>query len=415
MPSLLKDGRPAFPAKPPKLKKMTASATYGDWRDSLLKNQEGKPKPLMANAKIALRLSEAWAGRLTFDAFAGEIWDQQTQQFWTDLDDLRAAEWMQHNGIYVSPALVRQAAELAAAEHTFHPVREYLAGLVWDAIPRLDTWAGDYLGAEDSEYLRAVASRWMISAVARVHQPGCKADCLLVLEGPQGAEKSTALNILGGQWFTDELAEVGSKDAALQLSGVWIIEIAELDSIKRREASHVKAYLSRTHDRFRPPYGRNIVRRPRQTVFAATTNETEWGQDDTGLRRFWPVACGTINTAGLSAARDQLWAEAAHRYQAGEHWWLDSSELNAQAKIQQDARQPSDAWLDSIRDFSRNRNCVSLADCLKALGFHEREFDRASQMRVAACLKKLDFERFYARNGEDREWRYRKRVVPTPV
>lgn len=413
MPSLLKDGRPAFPAKPPKLKKMTASATYGDWRDTLIKNQEGKPKALMANAEIALRLSEEWAGRLTFDEFAQDVWDQQTQQYWSDIDDLRAAKWMQHHGIFVAPGIVRQAAELAASEHRFHPVRRYLSGLVWDKKPRLDGWAIDYLGAEDSPYMRAVASRWMISAVARVMEPGCKADCLLVLEGEQGLLKSTALKVLGGDWFTDELAEVGSKDAAMQLSGVWIIEIAELDSIKHRDVSRVKAYLSRTHDRFRPPYGRAVIRLARQTVFAATTNETEWGRDETGLRRFWPVACGEINVAALAAVRDQLWAEALVRYRNGHPWWLDTAELNEQAKAVQEERQASDAWIDLIRDIVAARAEVSVAECLRDLGFKQQDFDRASQMRVSACLKQLDFKRICTRNGGAREWRYRRDKAPT--
>ena len=159
--------------------------------------------------------------------------------------------------------------------------------------------------------MRAVASRWMISAVARIYEPGCKADCLLILEGEQGKLKSSALNVLGGDWFTDELAEVRSKDAAMQLSGVWMIEIAELNSIKHREMSRVKAYLSRTHDRFRPPYGRTVKRLARQTVFCGTTNETEWGRDETGLRRLSPIACGTIDVERFGGSpRDQLWAEA---------------------------------------------------------------------------------------------------------
>jgi predicted P-loop ATPase len=406
---------PPRPAQKRKSRRPVASGNYGngDWKDLLIKNQEGKPKALMANAETALRLSEEWAGRLAFDAFANEIWDHQRQQYWSDIDDLRAAKWMQHVGIFVSPAIVRQAAELTASANTFHPVRAYLDSLEWDGTKRLDTWTLRYLGAEDSAYMRAVSARWMISAIARICDPGCKADCLLVLEGEQGTLKSSALKILGGDWFTDELAEVGSKDAAMQLSGVWIIEIAELDSIKHRDVSRVKAYLSRTHDRFRPPYGRAVVRLARQTVFCATTNETEWGRDETGLRRFWPVACGTIDIEGLRGVRDQLWAEARDCYRAGEVWWLDTDDLTKQAKAVQEERQASDAWIDLIRDIVGTRNEISVAECLRDLGFKQQDYDRASQMRVAACLKQLDFERFRARNGRDREWKYRRKMVLT--
>jgi predicted P-loop ATPase len=386
---------------------------YGDWRDQLIKNREGAPRPLMANAEIALRLSDEWTGRLAFDAFANEIWDKTRQQYWSDTDDLVAAKWLQLTGICVTPVIVRQAADLVASQNAFHPVREYLDGLAWDGTERLDAWAVTYLGADDSDYMRAVAARWMISAVARIYVPGCKADCLLVLEGEQGTLKSSALEVLGGDWFTDELAEVGSKDAALQLSGVWIIEIAELDSIKHREVSRVKAYLSRTHDRFRPPYGRTVKRLARQTVFAATTNETEWGRDETGLRRFWPIACGTIDLEGLRAARNQLWAEARDRYRAGDVWWLDTDALTTQAKTVQDERQASDAWTDLIRDIVGGKTEVSVAECLRDLGFQQQDYDRSSQMRVTACLKSLDFERVCTRIGKVREWRYRRKPVPT--
>ena len=396
-----------------KRKHPNGPAGYGDWRDLLITNREGKPKALMANAEIALRESAEWGGRLAYDAFAQDVWDRRQEQYWTDIDDLVAAKWMQHNGIFVGPAVVRQAAELVASQHSFHPVRTYLSTLAWDGEERVDRWAIDYLGAEDTPYMRAVASRWLISAIARVMDPGCKADCLLVLEGEQGEKKSTALKTLGGDWFTDELAEVGSKDAAMQLSGVWIIEIAELDSIKHRDVSRVKAYLSRTHDRFRPPYGRAIVRLARQTVFAATTNETEWGRDETGLRRFWPVACGTIDIAGLAAMRDQLWAEALTRYRAGEVWWLDTEELTNEAKTVQEERQATDAWVDLIRDIVAARDDVSVAECLREIGFKQQDYDRASQMRVASCLKLLDFKRIKTRNGGAREWRYRRKVVPT--
>jgi len=407
----LLDLPPAFHAK--KRKHPNGPASYGDWRDLLIKNREGNPRAVLANAEIALRASAEWAGRLAYDEFAQDVWDRQQEQYWTDVDDLVAAKWMQHNGIFVGPAVVRQAAELAASQNSFHPVRTYLAALQWDGERRLDKWAIDYLGAEDTAYIRAVASRWLISAIARVMEPGCKADCLLVLEGEQGLLKSTALKILGGDWFTDELAEVGSKDAAMQLSGVWIIEIAELDSIKHRDVSRVKAYLSRTHDRFRPPYGRAVVRLARQTVFAATTNETEWGRDETGLRRFWPVSCGTIDTAGLAATRNQLWAEALTRYRAGEVWWLDTEELTNEAKAVQEERQASDAWIDLIRDSVAARDDVSVAECLRDLGFKQQDYDRASQMRVANCLKLLDFKRVNTRHGGAREWRYRRKVVPT--
>jgi predicted P-loop ATPase len=147
-------------------------------------------------------------------------------------------------------------------------VKTYPQGLNWDGVERVDHWLSAYLGVEDTEYSRAVGARWLISAVARLFRPGAKADCCLILEGPQGIRKSTALRTLAGEYFTDELADLGSKDAAMQTRGVWIIELSELDSLSHSEVAPIKAFMSRTTDRFRPPYGVRLVESSRQCVFA---------------------------------------------------------------------------------------------------------------------------------------------------
>lgn len=148
-----------------------------------------------------------------------------------------------------------QAAQTVAKDRSFHPIRSYLESRRWDGIERLDCWLSAYLGVADTAYARAVGARWLISVIARIYRPGVKADCCLILEGPQGTRKSTALKTLAGPYFTDELADLGSKDSALQTRGVWIIELSELDTLSRSEVSRIKAFMSRTTDRFRPPYG----------------------------------------------------------------------------------------------------------------------------------------------------------------
>jgi hypothetical protein len=168
-------------------------------------------------------------------------------------------------------------------------------------------------------YHRAVGPRWMISAVARIYAPGCKADCALILEGPQGIRKSSALMMIAKPWFADRLSDLSSKDAAMETRGVWIIEIAELDTMSRAVVSTIKAFMSRTQDRFRPPYGKRLVDLPRQCVFAGSVNpEGGYLKDPTGGRRFWPVVCSTINLETLQRDREQLWAEARDRFRGGE-------------------------------------------------------------------------------------------------
>ena len=161
-----------------------------------------------------------------------------------------------------------------------------------------------------------------MSAVARIYRPGCKVDHVLVLEGPQGRQKSEALRMLAknDSWFTDRLSHVASKDAVLEIAGVLIVEIAEMDALTKATSSAQKSFLTRRRDRFLPPYGKHPINLPRQCVFAATINPTVGGylKDPTGARRFWPVACrGMIDRDGLEKVRDQLWAEAVHQFKAG--------------------------------------------------------------------------------------------------
>ena len=312
------------------------------WSHKLRLDLAGQPERNEANVITALSCDEAFAGAIVFDAFRQEIvvtrplpWDasgEPAPRPWTDSDDVRAAEWLQRRELNVTPMTVSRSVSAVAREITVHPVRDHLGALAWDGVPRIETWVCRYLGAEDTAFNRSVGALWLISAVARIFRPGVKADHMLVLEGPQGARKSTALKILAGEdWFTDELPDLGSKDAAMHMQGVWIIEIAELDAIGKAEVSRIKAFLTRTTDRFRPPYGRYTIEVPRQCVFAGTVNPDTYLRDETGNRRFWPVRCGTIDIDALARDRDQLWAEAVARFRAGAIWWMDTPELIAAA------------------------------------------------------------------------------------
>ena len=272
------------------------------WACQLRLDFTGIPERNEANVITALSNDEAFAGALLFDEFRQEVlvgrplpWDSAAHwepRAWSDADDVRCAEWLQRREINVVPVTVSRSVNAVARDIRIHPVRDYLNGLRWDGVARLERWVMAYLGAEDSALNRAIGSRWMISAVARIMQPGVKADHMLILEGPQGGKKSSAIKTLAGaEWFTDELAEIGTKDAAQQMRGVWVVEFAELDAISRAEVSRIKAFLTRTTDRYRPPYERYVITVPRQCVFAGSVNPETYLRDETGNRRFWPVRC----------------------------------------------------------------------------------------------------------------------------
>ena len=198
-------------------------------------------------------------------------------------------------------------------------VLDYLNQISWDGVPRLDTWLVAYIGTEDTEYTQAVGPRWMISGVARIYEPGCKADCVLVLEGPQGILKSSAFAAIGGAWYTNDVAALGTTAAQEQILGNWIVELDELEAVTRaRDVVAVKAFVSRSIDKFRLPYGHRSHAHPRQCIFGGTTNRETWMRDETGGRRWWPVRSGLIDIDALRQDRDQLWAEARDRYLTGE-------------------------------------------------------------------------------------------------
>jgi predicted P-loop ATPase len=185
----------------------------------------------------------------------------------------------------------------------------------------------------------------MISAVARIVQPGCKVDTVLTLEGGQGKKKSSAIErLFGKQWFTDNLAELDTKDAAMQLAGVWCIEIADLAAMKRADQDKIEAFITRKRDRFRPPYGRNVIEQERASIFIAMTNLDDWTKDETGGRRFWPVHSeATIDFDEIAALRDQLWTEAVECYRADEHWWFTDDEAEL-AREELPTRYVGDPW-----------------------------------------------------------------------
>jgi len=328
------------------------------WRALLIEGESG-PKASEANVAIALRHAPELAGRLQFDAFRmavkvhGTPWDPRPEwRDWTDEDDVHLAIWLDHAaGISMPSFRLAGVVGAISRDHETHVVRKYLDSLEWDGRERIDDWLVTYLGcawnADEPgayRYLRAIGKRWLISAVARVLKPGCKADCALILEGPQGLGKSTVARILfGEEWFADQMADFGTKDSSQDLRGKWGIELAELGQLSRSEIERVKAGMSRSVDHYRPSYERRTRDIPRQCVFFGTTNEDVYLKDRTGNRRWWPAKVGTIRLDELRRDRDQLWAEAFKLFKAGEQWWLTREE-EERATVEQAARTEEDTW-----------------------------------------------------------------------
>jgi predicted P-loop ATPase len=301
------------------------------------------------------------------------------------------------------------AAETVAKDATFHPIRDYLTGLCWDGNKRVARLAATYLGAEATPYHAAISRCVLIAAVARIMRPGCKADYMPILEGAQDKGKSTAIELLFAPWFSDDLAELGTKDAAMQVRVAWGIEVAELASMTRAEIERIKSFITRKVDRFRPSYGRRVIEVPRQSIFLGSTNADTYLKDETGGRRFWPITCGTIDLKAIQRDREQIWAEAMALYKAGEPWWLTDTQSIGLAREAQRDRYVEDAWQAPITKHIEARSDITIAEILTDVLFLEKgRWGQAEQNRVARCLTALDWER-YRTSKRPRVWRYRPR------
>lgn len=384
-----------------KLQEVLADARGWDWRAALMMNEKNNPRPILANAICALRTAPAWVGVLAWDEFALRVIPTGDPPWgpvrgWGDQEDRLTTDWLQHNGIFVKINEAAQAVQAAAHDCLIHPVRQYLDALQWDGIARIDDWLTLYCRAEPSDLTRAVGPRWLISAVARIYEPGCQADHVLILESAQGFGKSTALRTIGEPFYSEDLADFTTKDASMGVAGAWIIELPELDAMNRADVSRVKAFVSRRVDRFRPPYGRSVLEAPRQCVFAGSVNHSEYLKDETGGRRFWPVACGRVDLDSLTRDKSQLWAEAVVRHRLGEKWWLDSRELIEAATCEQDDRYLADPWeTEMVTWLATHKEVteVTTADILRGpLRKDVGQWTRGDETRVGVILRRLNWK-----------------------
>lgn len=379
------------------------------WRMLLRRTSNGGLVSHMINVAMILGNDERWEGVLGFNRFSGKTMKLRTAPYggepgeWTDLDDMLTAEWLAHHyQLLAKSSTVLEGVSVTASKNAYHPVVEYLEGLEWDGVSRLESWLYVGLGVPLSPYSMKVASRWMIGAVARVMKPGSKVDNVLILEGAQGAGKSTALSVLGGDWFMDTPFNLGDKEAYQQIRGKWIVELGELDAFNKADSTKAKQFFSASTDTFRESYGRRSCDLPRQCVFAGTTNQDEYLKDTTGNRRYWPVRAETVNLEALREMRDQLWAEALFLYKAGTQWWVTKEET-ALFSEEQDARYAVDAWEYKLRPWLESHvgETVTADQVLgDALNLDFGHWGKPEQMRVGHIMNRL-------------AWR-RVRMAPTP-
>lgn len=293
-----------------------------------------------------------------------------------------------------------------AKDNAFHPVRDYLRTLKWDGTPRLDHWLHTCLGAPNSRFVSAVGRKTLIAAVARAFKPGCKVDTVLVLEGPQGIRKSSAISSLFGPTHTVDSVNLFDQHnkMVMNMMGAWCVELAEFIAITKRDENMVKGMLSMRLDKVVLPYAKIASEHPRQCVFIGTINPGEAGYltDSTGNRRYWPVPVVKADLELLEDRRDQIWAEAYRAFLADEPWWL-SPEEEALASAQVADREEYDVW-DEILSEKLNSvgvRSTSIGAALQAIGVPNERMDRKARDRVAGSLRRIGFTSKFAKERDD--------------
>lgn len=368
------------------------------WETVLSCTQSG-PRSTLANAVSVLQRDPAWGPDVFWhDEFLDRVLIANSPiREWRDDDDTRLTVYLQQTIAMatMSETHTASAVRYVARQRSRHCVRDYFSALSWDQIPRIALALEDHWGAipnddQPVDYLRAVSANLFLGIVARVVRPGCQLDNMVVFEGPQGIGKSRALRALGGAWYMLAAESVTHKDFFQSLPGKLIVEIGELDAFSRAERERVKLAISTPSDRYRSSYGRRAEDHPRQCIFVGTTNRTDYGNDETGLRRFWPVICGEIAVPTLLASRDQLFAEAYHRIVAGEAWWQTPPVPTL--AVQRD-RQHVDVWATRVLDWMIGKPNATTEEILEgAIKMRVADMTRAESTRIASIMRLAGWE-----------------------
>ena len=382
---------------------------YDLWRSCGLDlNAGGMPYPNEANIRALILGHPIWAGRIYYDLFRDRTMytpEGEKTREWRDSNDADLTCWFQ-SGMRmpkVSEATVARAVNVAARANARNPLLEWLGGLQWDGTLRLEDWLSDCLGVAKTAYTAAVGRNWLVSMVARAYRPGCQVDTMPVLEGKMGRGKSSALAILGGEWYASTTDPFGGKAFLETIVGVWLIEIPDLAGFTKRDHGHIIATVTQRTDRYRNAYGRRAGDYPRTCVLAATSETDDYLADSRGIRRFWPLRCGEagdIDLALLTANRDQLFAEAVSLFKSGAGWWdlpLD------EARQEQQNRRESDPWTERVINYTERMGDAGVEGgevLTHALEIPIGLQDQKAKNRVGNILRSAGYRRFVSKRND---------------
>lgn len=393
-------GADLFLPIPPKLQGQALPTLWGGLGLDPMTFANGQP---VCNEDTVVTVLSNYPGVFWFDEFLMRpmtIVDGEQREHDPDRDGGRALLWFQRTLKMPKMKLstVKQGIEIMLFNDRRNCAAEWMRSLKWDGVDRLHLLLPCGFGTKDEPYHQQVGRNFIMAMAHRVLEPGCKADYMPVFEGGQGKGKSTALSIIGGEWYAELHGDIASKDFKQDFQGKMLIELSELSSFKKSELETLKGMITNRVDRYRESYGRRSSDYPRKCILAGTTNRDDWNRDDTGARRFWRVLVGSIDWEWLRNNREQLFAEAVARVDRGEqHHEVDQE---AAESLQRDAM-AQDPWHQPITGYCAGRNYVRIEEVLTmCLGIDVSKHDAPCTARVRSVLKQIGWVRFNKREGK---------------
>lgn len=396
--------------------------TEDDWRKGLLVvlDRDGAPAGLRqigANANLILEHDRDWKGTLKFNEVTKEVdvFGGPAMGFPKAVLDTEVANYLARSEykLFLNSFAVGEQILAVARRHSYDPIRAWLESLKWDGIERVDKFFHKYLGATGFDpHIQRVSKCFLISCAARGLEPGCEVQTVPVLQGKQGCGKSRSLRALGGAWFTDTKLTLGDKDSRISAAQAWIIELSELASVRNADVDEVKAFVSQREDKIRPPYGKVQEVFLRHCVFVGTVNPDDFLTDWTGNRRWWPVTVTACDVEAVRRDRDQIFAEAVHRYRQGEQWHLSAADAAVAEKLAQEFMKRSIraeqmvSWFARKAPQARPVEMTSYEMATEVFGVPAERIGRSVQMECGKAAAELGMVRKRKRIADRTIWVY---------
>ena len=350
-------------------------STVEDIRADLARNDKGNSCQTINNCMLVFHRDPLLKGSIRKNELSGKIdivgnlgW-QRTSSSLTDTDVYQIHWYLEKNYGLKNDRNINKAMNIVASENRYHPIRDYLEKLKWDGQPRIDNLLPRYLGADCDDYTKEIMRLFMLAAIHRVYEPGCKFEIMGCLVGGQGAGKSTFFRFLAinDEWFSDDLKRMDDDNVYRKMQGHWIIEMSEMmATVNAKSIEDIKSFISRQKETYKIPYETHPEDRPRQCVFVGTSNNMDFlPLDRTGNRRFAPVLVHPewVEKHILEDEKEsreyirQAWAEAMELYRNGFHELKLSGKTEEYLKEMQKDFMPEDAkvgiiqnWLDELAE-----------------------------------------------------------------